>query len=162
GSPRPATRRAGPHHQCHPELVRRAAVTHARCALSLVIWSNGCDELRLPDILPPMVTSSSSALGESRWLMLIDGRLSGSADGRFIDVENPAKRSVIGQVARATEVDVDAAVKAAAAAFEKWRLVPPRERGKLLLAIADAVEADTESIARTLALETGNALRTQA
>jgi acyl-CoA reductase-like NAD-dependent aldehyde dehydrogenase len=107
-----------------------------------------------------MVTQS--AVSDSRSLMLIDGRASESADGRFIDIENPANRSVIGQVPRASEVDVDAAVRAAAAAFDEWRLVPPRERGKLLLKIADAVEAESESIARTLALETGNALRTQA
>src|SRR4029453_18355553 len=118
--------------------------------------------MRLPIILPLMVTQPPSARSESPWLMLIDGRACESADGRFIDIENPANRSVIGQVPRATAVDVDAAVKAAAAAFDEWRLVAPRERGRLLLKIADAVEGESESIARTLALETGNALRTQA
>ena len=38
----------------------------------------------------------------------------------------------------------------------------PRERGKLLLKIAEAIQARTEELARTIALETGNALRTQA
>ena len=38
----------------------------------------------------------------------------------------------------------------------------PRERGKLLLKIAEAIEARVEELARTIALETGNALRTQA
>ena len=37
-----------------------------------------------------------------------------------------------------------------------------RERGRLLLRIADAVEQEVESIRRIVALETGNALRTQA
>ena len=37
-----------------------------------------------------------------------------------------------------------------------------RERGRMLLRIADAVEARTEELARTIATETGNALRTQA
>ena len=41
-------------------------------------------------------------------------------------------------------------------------MVAPRERGRLLLRIADAVEAEVEAIARTVALETGNAIRTQA
>ena len=36
------------------------------------------------------------------------------------------------------------------------------ERGKLLLRIAEAIEARVEELARTIALETGNALRTQA
>ena len=63
---------------------------------------------------------------------------------------------------RATGADVDTAVRAAAAAFETWRLVAPRDRGRVLLRIADAVEAELEPLARILALETGNAIRTQA
>jgi acyl-CoA reductase-like NAD-dependent aldehyde dehydrogenase len=38
----------------------------------------------------------------------------------------------------------------------------PRERGRLLARIADALEARVEELARTIAIETGNALRTQA
>src|SRR5262245_60238177 len=95
-------------------------------------------------------------------LMLIDGRHVESADGRAIDVENPAIRKTIAKVPRGGESDVARAVDAAARAFETWRRVPPRERGRLLLRIADLVESETESIARTVALETGNAIRTQA
>ena len=40
--------------------------------------------------------------------------------------------------------------------------VAPRDRGKLMLKIAEDVEAITEDLARTIAAETGNALRTQA
>src|SRR5581483_407781 len=42
------------------------------------------------------------------------------------------------------------------------KAVVPRERGKLLLKIAEAIEVRVEELARTIALETGNALRTQA
>src|SRR5262249_42303761 len=84
------------------------------------------------------------------------------SDGRFIDIENPSNRSVIADVPRATDADVDSAVRAAAAAFEQWKRVPPRDRGLMLLRSADALEAETESIAKTIALETGNAIRTQA
>jgi len=94
--------------------------------------------------------------------MLIGGKPAKSSDGRFIDIENPANRTVIGEAPRATDADVDRAVRAAATAFEAWRLVAPRDRGRALLKIADAVEAEVESIARTVALETGNAIRTQA
>jgi betaine-aldehyde dehydrogenase len=99
---------------------------------------------------------------KNRHLMLVNGKPAQSSDGRYIDIENPANRSVIGEVPRATDADVDTAVRAAAAAFASWRMVAPRERGRLLLRIADAVEAEVESIARTVALETGNAIRTQA
>ena len=43
-----------------------------------------------------------------------------------------------------------------------WSRTVPRERGRLLARIADALEARVEELARTIALETGNALRTQA
>ena len=94
--------------------------------------------------------------------MLVDGQAADAQDGRVIDIENPANRRVIAQVPRGGEADVDRAVGAAARAFDTWRLVPARDRGRLLMRIADAVEAETESIARTVALETGNAIRTQA
>jgi betaine-aldehyde dehydrogenase len=53
-------------------------------------------------------------------------------------------------------------VKAAADAFPAWSRTIPRERGRLLARIADALEGRVEELARAIALETGNALRTQA
>ncbi|TME37968.1 MAG: aldehyde dehydrogenase family protein [Chloroflexi bacterium] len=94
--------------------------------------------------------------------MFIGGEWVESADGRTFDVETPAKRGqVIAQVPRGGAADVDRAVKAAQAAFPAWRAMPPRERGRLLLRIADAVDAETEELAKLLARETGNAIRTQ-
>jgi betaine-aldehyde dehydrogenase len=98
----------------------------------------------------------------ARSLMLIGGKAVESADGRYIDIENPATRAVMAQVPRGGEADIDSAVRAAAAAFVEWKRVTPKDRGRMLLRIADLVEAETESIARTVALETGNAIRTQA
>ena len=43
-----------------------------------------------------------------------------------------------------------------------WSKVAPRERGRCCCKIAEALEARVEELARTIALETGNALRTQA
>ncbi|TMC69531.1 MAG: aldehyde dehydrogenase family protein [Chloroflexi bacterium] len=95
--------------------------------------------------------------------MLIGGQWVEGADGRTFDVETPAKRGeVVAQVPRGGAVDVDRAVKAAAAAFPTWRTVAPRDRGRALLRIADDVDAAVETLARTLATETGNAIRTQA
>ena len=92
--------------------------------------------------------------------MLIDGQPIESADGKFLPVENPAVRGqVIAEVPRGGAPDVDRAVRAAAKAFESWRAIAPRERGRMLLAIADAVEARLEDFARLLATETGNAIR---
>lgn len=94
--------------------------------------------------------------------MFIGGEWVESADGRTFDVETPAVRgTVVASVPRGGPTDVDRAVKAAAAAFPAWRAMPPRERGRLLLRIADDVDAAVDELARTLATETGNAIRTQ-
>jgi len=97
-----------------------------------------------------------------RSLMLIDGNWTASEGGEFIPVETPARReTVIAEVPRAREADVDHAVKAAAKAFESWKRMAPRDRGKLMLKIAAGMEAQSEDLAKTLSLETGNAIRTQ-
>ena len=94
--------------------------------------------------------------------MLIGGQWVESASGARLTVENPAKRAPIAEVPRANSADVERAVAAGAKAYAEWRKVAPRERGKMLLRIAEAIQARSEELARTIALETGNALRTQA
>jgi betaine-aldehyde dehydrogenase len=94
--------------------------------------------------------------------MLIDGKWVGSASGAVLSVENPAKRRPIADIPRGGAEDVDRAVQAAQRAFAAWSKVAPRQRGRLLLRIAEALESRIEELARTIALETGNALRTQA
>lgn len=94
--------------------------------------------------------------------MLIGGNWVAAADGRTIDVENPATRLAIGTIPRGGCADVDAAVEAAERAFPTWRRIPPRERAGLMRKIADRIHAQIEEFARAIALETGNALRTQA
>jgi acyl-CoA reductase-like NAD-dependent aldehyde dehydrogenase len=94
--------------------------------------------------------------------MLIGDDWVDSAAGETLAVENPARRETIALIPRGRAEDVERAVVAAAAAFPAWSRVAPRERGRMLLGIAEAIEARVEELARTIALETGNALRTQA
>src|SRR5204862_6775602 len=99
----------------------------------------------------------------TREKMLVGGEGVGGADSRTFDVETPSKRGqVIAQVPRGGAADVDRAVRAAHAAYPAWRAMAPRERGRLLTRIADDLDAAIEDLARTLASETGNAIRTQA
>ncbi len=93
--------------------------------------------------------------------MLIGGEWVGAADGRQVDVQSPANHAVIGSVPRGGAEDVDRAVRAAAASFPAWKRTPPRERGQLLSRIAEELQADVEEMARIVASETGNAIRTQ-
>jgi betaine-aldehyde dehydrogenase len=93
--------------------------------------------------------------------MLIGGEWAESADGRMIEVESPGNRTTIGTVPRGGAEDVDRAVRAAHDAFGGWRRMAPRERGKLLSRIGEELQADVEGMARLVASETGNAIRTQ-
>jgi len=94
--------------------------------------------------------------------MLIGGNWVEAASGQRLTVENPGRRTPIAEVPRGGSEDVDRAVSAALHAFESWKNVPPRERGRMLLRIADALEVRREEMARTIAEETGNAIRLQA
>jgi acyl-CoA reductase-like NAD-dependent aldehyde dehydrogenase len=98
---------------------------------------------------------------ERRETMLIGSERVAAADGRTFYVETPARRGeIIAEVPRAGVADVDRAVRAAAAAFPAWKATHWKERARALYKIADAVEAKTEELARTLSMETGNAIRT--
>src|SRR5882724_9511827 len=94
--------------------------------------------------------------------MLIDGSWVDAASGEEISVESPGNRQVIAGIPRGRAEDVDLAVQAARKAFAGWSRVVPRERGRMLQKIADAVEARVKELARIVAEETGNAIRTQA
>ncbi len=93
--------------------------------------------------------------------MLINGEWVDAAGGEWIDIESPRDKTICGRVPRAQAEDVDAAVRAARAAFPAWRDLAPRARGRLLQRVADALEPHVEEIARLISLENGNALRTQ-
>ncbi|HEY4027664.1 MAG TPA: 3-hydroxyisobutyrate dehydrogenase [Candidatus Dormibacteraeota bacterium] len=111
----------------------------------------------------PALAPDDPTTGVRRELMLVDGEWRESVGGHFLKVENPAHRGcVIAEVPRAAAADVEIAVSAAARAFQYWKLVAARERGKLMLQIADDVEQRGDEMARVLACETGNAVRPQA
>ncbi|HEY5852751.1 MAG TPA: aldehyde dehydrogenase family protein [Aldersonia sp.] len=95
--------------------------------------------------------------------MFIDGRWVAAASGRWSEVTTPILRGhVIGRVPAADEGDVDRAVAAARAAFPAWRARHFTGRQRALGAVADAIEARIEDLAALTALDTGNAIRTQA
>ena len=78
----------------------------------------------------------------------IGGKWRGAEDGATDDVVDPATGDVIATVPSSGGADVDAAVAAAAAAFEAWSQATPRARSEALLALADAVEADLDELKR--------------
>ncbi|NOC92413.1 5-carboxymethyl-2-hydroxymuconate semialdehyde dehydrogenase [Ruegeria sp. HKCCD6604] len=72
---------------------------------------------------------------------------------------SPVDKSVICDVAHGTAVDIDAAAQAAHAAFAEWRDMPATQRRRILLNVADAIEARAEEIALCECWDTGQTLR---
>ncbi|WP_334191690.1 aldehyde dehydrogenase family protein [Pararhodobacter sp.] len=83
-----------------------------------------------------------------------------SDGGGRLDVINPATGAVISTIADASPADVDRAVAAARAAFERndWASLLPNARGQLLWRIAEAIEAHAEEFARLECLDNGKPL----
>ena len=88
-------------------------------------------------------------------------------DGEFVDAEargripvlNPHDNSLIVEVSEAQKADVDRAVEAARKAFPAWAKLAPMDRGRLLLKLADAIEANAEELARLESIDTGHPMR---
>lgn len=75
-----------------------------------------------------------------------------------IEVVNPADEQVVGRVPAGTAEDVDAAVRAARAAFPAWAATPPAERAARLAALRDVLDARKDEIAETVTAELGSPL----
>lgn len=85
----------------------------------------------------------------------INGEHKPAASGETTDVVNPSTGQVYATAPRSGEADVDAAMRAAANAFEEWRDSTPSERSRALLRIADAIEARAEEIVAVESENTG-------
>ncbi|MCB9567253.1 MAG: CoA-acylating methylmalonate-semialdehyde dehydrogenase [Myxococcales bacterium] len=70
-------------------------------------------------------------------------------------VTNPRHGQVIGTVPMSGEVDVDAAVSAAAAAFPAWRDTPMKERVQVLYRVKALIERDLEELSWLVSHENG-------
>jgi len=85
-----------------------------------------------------MIAAEKTAIKPGK--LLINGEWVETA--KTFDTINPATGEVLTQVAEASAADVDRAVAAAHAAFEKtgkgsWRSISASERGRLLWKLAD-------------------------
>ena len=91
--------------------------------------------------------------------LFIDGEFVDSESRGRIPVLNPHDNSLITEVAEAQKADIDRAVDAARKAFPAWARMAAMDRGRLLLKLADAIEANAEELAKLETLDTGHPLR---
>ncbi|WP_322064117.1 5-carboxymethyl-2-hydroxymuconate semialdehyde dehydrogenase [Burkholderia ubonensis] len=82
-------------------------------------------------------------------------------DGREVESRetfttlNPATGEVITDVASGGEAEVDAAVRAAKAAFPKWANTPAKERAKLMRRLGELIERNVPALAALETQDTG-------
>jgi len=91
--------------------------------------------------------------------LFIGGRFVDAVEGRTFEVWSPHDGSKLADVAEARPADVDRAVEAAQEAFPEWSATAAADRGRLLLRLADAVEANADELARLESTDTGHPLR---
>ncbi|NNC22823.1 aldehyde dehydrogenase [Salinisphaera sp. USBA-960] len=87
--------------------------------------------------------------------LLIGGQAQPASNNATFERRNPAGGDVVTQAAAAQVADAENAARAAGAAFEFWAATGPGERRTKLLAAADALEARSDELTRTMIDEVG-------
>jgi 1-pyrroline dehydrogenase len=90
--------------------------------------------------------------------IFVGGKWTEAAEGRTMDVLNPATGEAIAEVPACTAADVDAAVEAAKDALPEWLDATPAERAELLLKLADILDANADELAEIESRNVGKPL----
>lgn len=92
--------------------------------------------------------------------LYVEGAWVSARGGARREIRCPADGSLVAEVDEAGPEDTEAAIAAAHTAFHdgSWRDTSSRERGDLLLRLADLLERDAEDLARMESLDTGKRL----
>jgi len=86
------------------------------------------------------------------------GEWRASKSSEYLGVVNPATSELLARVPLGAQEDVDAAVRAAAAAYPDWRRTPPQDRIQYLFRMKQLLEENLEEIARICTTENGKTL----
>src|SRR6516225_10416933 len=89
----------------------------------------------------------------------VNGEYVAAASGQVSEVVDPSTGEPYARAPVSGPADVDAALRAAAAAFESWRDSTPAERSLALLRMAFEVEARAEEFAPSQCRNIANAMR---
>jgi malonate-semialdehyde dehydrogenase (acetylating)/methylmalonate-semialdehyde dehydrogenase len=90
--------------------------------------------------------------------LLIDGEFVESNATEWRDIVNPATQEVLARVPFATKEEVDAAIRAAHAAFATWKNTPIGARMRVMLKYQALIREHMPRIAKTLTAEQGKTL----
>ena len=79
--------------------------------------------------------------------------------GQFFDTNDPSTGEKLASVAQGSSADVDAAVKAARAAFPKWQALSPHARSRYLYGLARQVQKHSRLLAVLETMDNGKPIR---
>ena len=96
---------------------------------------------------------------DARYDLYINGQWVPASDGKVFTAYNPATGEKLAECAEATKEDVDAAVKAAWAAFPAWRDMGNAERAGILEKIAEINDENAELLATIESMDNGKPIR---
>ena len=88
----------------------------------------------------------------------IDGKWQKAEKGETYEVINPATEEILGKASKASESDVNKALKSAEKGLQVWKNTPPWQRSKIIRKIADLIRERTDVLAKWLTLEVGKPL----
>ncbi|KAM4747904.1 retinaldehyde dehydrogenase 3 [Rhinophrynus dorsalis] len=120
--------------------------------------TNGTVENGQPDKKPPILPRPLTNLEVQHRKIFINNEWHQSVSGRTFPVFNPATGKKICEVEEADKADVDKAVEAARAAFQRgsaWRKLDASGRGRLLHKLGDLLERDRVILATLETMDTG-------
>jgi len=86
------------------------------------------------------------------------GEWKSSKSSEFMNVVNPATAETLARVPLGSKEDVDAVVRAAAAAYPAWRRTPPEDRIQYLFKLKQLLEDHLEELARICTMENGKTI----
>ena len=111
------------------------------------------------DLVAPKSARVAAALeAPIRAAMLIGDRWRQAQGDAVLPSIDPATGRIIAELPDASGVDVDAAVRAARAAFASWSATPPAARAAILWRIADLIDANIDELAELETLDQGKPL----
>ncbi|WP_052186868.1 aldehyde dehydrogenase family protein [Thermoactinomyces sp. Gus2-1] len=94
-----------------------------------------------------------------RYENFIGGEWVPPVNGEYFDNPSPVDGKVFTKVPRSQKEDIELALDKAHQAKEKWANTPPAKRSKILLEIADRIEANKEKLALSETWDNGKPIR---
>jgi aldehyde dehydrogenase (NAD+) len=122
-------------------------------------WGLG-DGAAIPWEYAPAPESRDVVTLKERYGLFIGGKDVAASDGQTFTTVNPATEEPLALVARATEADMDKAVRAARSAFRRsWSTLSGKERAKYLFRIARILQERSREFAVLESMDSGKPIK---